>query len=242
MRKLFVEKKCGAAFILSGPEHKHLSIVLRARPGDEVILCPGDGCDYLYRIASIGRDETLLRLITVKEGSMPSVPVTLFMPLLKGDKNELVVQKTVELGIAAIYPYISRYSQLKAESLKPERLNKIIKEACEQCGASKLSVLHAVLAFSEVLPLLQSFSSVIFFYERERELDIKSFLGEDRPALSKDGVAIVVGGEGGFAEDEAAALKAAGAVSVSLGARILRAETACITAAALTLYEYGALK
>lgn len=235
MRKIFVKEDCSNEVHLSGDEHLHLSVVLRARIGDEVTLCNGDGYDYIYVIKAIDKKSTALTLIERRVNlSEPKVKAALMVSLLKGDKLDYVCQKLTELGFSDIYPVVTDYTQVKRESVKVERLNKICKEAAQQCGRGKVAVCHSPMTLDEAIAEAKKFDNVLFFYEK----DGKSF--KEVAANLVGSSAIFVGGEGGWSEEEAN--KLGFAERINLGKRILRAETACVTAAALIMYESGELK
>ena len=236
MKRFFVDKVTDPP-VLSGEQHKHLSLVLRARPGDNVILCAGDGYDRICTIKDIRRNETLLTLREkVRNESEPDISVTLFMSVMKGDKNDLVVQKATELGACEIYPVITKFVQNHERVVKTERLNKIAAEAAKQCGRSMVPIVRDTINFKDIPCMLGGFDLVVFPYENARELSLKGFLTAIDKSTVKS-VAVVVGSEGGFADDETLALTNAGVVPVTLGKRILRAETANIAVLSVVMYE-----
>lgn len=236
MRKIFVDK-IQEDNVLTGTDHAHVSVVLRARIGDKLTLCDGDGYDYLYEIVGIDNKSTKLRLLDkTPVESEPKARVDLFVALLKADKLEWVCQKCTELGISGIYPFMSEFVQVKKESLKPERLNKICKEAAQQCGRGKVPFISNPLAFKELLAQLESYDNVLFLYEKGGS-QLK-----ERIKVMGGKTAIIIGSEGGFSDREADELVAKGIEPISLGKRILRAETACITAVTLAMYEMGELQ
>ncbi len=230
MRKIFVDK-ISEDNVLTGNDHNHVSVVLRAKVGDELVLCDGDGYDYRYRITKIDSKNTYLTFIDKTEcNAEPSTNVELFVALLKSDKLEWVCQKCTELGLSAITPFISDYVQVKKESVKVERLNKICKEAAQQCGRGKVPVVNQPIKFNDMLKKLSQFDNVLFLYEKEGAKLKES-------CLKKGSVAIIVGSEGGFSASEANEIVDIGATPINLGKRILRAETACVAAATLAMYE-----
>ena len=235
MRKIFVDKDCRENLALTGDDHLHLSVVLRARIGDKVTFCNGDGYDYIYEIKAIDKKSTALTLIEkLKNNSEPKTKAALMVSLLKGDKLDYVCQKLTELGFDEIYPITTDFTQVKKESVKVERLNKICKEAAQQCGRGKVPVCHAPIDFDKAVEIAKGFDSVLFFYEK----DGKPF--SDVAGNLSGSVAVFIGGEGGWSESEAAKMNFASVVN--LGNRILRAETACVTAATLVMYESGELQ
>ena len=235
MRKIFVDKISDDS-VLTGDDHAHVSVVLRARVGDMLVLCDGDGYDYTYEITRIDSKSTKLRLIKKQEvDTEPKARVDLFVALLKADKLEWVCQKCTELGIITIRPFISEHVQVKKESVKVERLNKICKEAAQQCGRGRVPKLSEPIKFDQMLDLLSDYDNVLFLYEKGGdELNKSDLKGES--------VAIIVGSEGGFSEREANEIMGKGVSPITLGKRILRAETACVAATALAMFNMGELK
>ena len=238
MRKFFVDKLTDKV-VLTGAEHKHLSVVCRAKKGEIIVLCDGY-YDGKYEISDIKRDSTTLILQNKTENrSETLIDVDLYFCALKGDKNDFSVQKCTELGVKNFYPVISDYVQSGAKNVNTERLERIAEEASKQCGRGALPKIHAVSNFEEATEKLKKYPLVVFPYESEKNLDIKSFL---RGAESADKVAVLVGSEGGFSEREVDTLKCFGIMPVTLGNRILRAETACIATVSAVMYERGEMK
>lgn len=231
MKKIFVDK-IRDDNVLAGDDHAHVSVVLRARIGDKLTLCDGDGYDYHYEITGIDKTATRLKFLDRTEcDSEPKTIVDLYVALLKSDKLEWVCQKCTELGVNAIYPFMSEFVQVKKESIRGERLNKICKEAAQQCGRGKVPSIHEPMDFKTMTDRVKSYDNVLFMYEKN---GVKL-----NDCIKKRGgsAAIIIGSEGGFSDREAALLIDNGIKPISLGKRILRAETACVTAVALAMYE-----
>ena len=222
---------------LTGEEHKHLSVVLRAKTGDEIILCTGDGYDRICKIEEIRKNETVLSPVkTVKNESEPSIRVALFMSVMKGDKNDLVVQKATELGVSEIFPVITRYVQAHDKTVKTERFGRIVAEAAKQCGRSVLPKVNSPVEFNDAARKFSEYDLRVFPYENAEKPSLKEFLrGTECKGISS--AAIFVGSEGGFAEEEAELLASYGVVPVTLGKRIMRAETANIAVLSALMYE-----
>lgn len=237
MKRLFVDKT-DSIVTLTGDTHKYLSVVLRAKTDDEVVLCDGDGYDCIYGISQISREKTVLTLRErVKNQNEPNVDVTLFSAIMKGDKNEVVVQKAVELGAKEIYPMHTRFVQNFDRSIKIDRLNKIALEAAQQCGRSVLTKVREPIGFADLLDKIKKFDLAVFPYEKATAPSIKEFLGLKAHAGDIRTVAIIIGSEGGFADEEAASLQGVGVTPLTLGKRILRAETANIAVLSAVMYE-----
>lgn len=235
MRRIVVDN-VNEKIVLLGGDHKYFAVVLRAKIGDVVEVCCGDGFVYDYKVVAISKDRTeLAKIGKRKDDTEPKTNLTLFMPVLKGDKNDYVVQKLTELGVKRICPFVSEFSQ--AKSLKADRLEKIAREAVMQCGRGAMPVIDEVMSFDDALSRFSECDAVVFPYEKEQGADLKSAA---QTLVGARNIAIIIGPEGGFSDDEASSV-ARFAKPVTLGKRILRAETACIVCASIVLYELGEL-
>jgi RNA methyltransferase, RsmE family len=213
-----------------GDEFVHAVKVLRQKVGYTVILCTGDGFDLTAEITEINKDNFNAKVISRAENTaVPKRKITLYQGSLKGGKNDFVVQKAVELGVSKVVFFVSRYVTETAVSV--DRLQKIAIEAMKQCGrADKLSV--EVLAFSDALKTASG--EKLFFYEFERETRVNDI------EISGD-ASVFIGSEGGFSDYEVQLAKESGAHVLSLGNRILRAETATVAALTLVMNAVGEL-
>ena len=216
---------------ITGSDAHHIARSLRMAEGDEVFVSDGCGRDYLCRLTRI-RDGECIAEIERECGALSESPIriTLFMAYPKGDKMETVVQKAVELGAYSIVPFessrcIKRPSGDKVEKITA-RLSRIAEEAAKQCGRSRIPTVEPIAAFSAVADRIKDFTRVLFCYENEKTVSIKEALSSLDGCGTPESLAVIVGSEGGFSEEEAERFSSAGAVSVSLGKRILRAETA----------------
>ena len=235
MRKIFVTSIEGSNVVLTGDNHAHLAYAMRSRVGDEVIVCC-DKIDYYCSIIKISKNETVLAINSYTPVTTePEIEITLFPAILKGDKMEFVVQKTTELGVCEISPFVSKNCECRVQAVRIDRLKKIAEEASKQCGRGIIPTINEVCAFDNVVDSLKNFDYVVFPYEHAVKPDLKEFL------RSKNGkrVAIVVGSEGGFTESEVEQMKNAGAKPITLGSRIMRAETASVAVTSVVMYESG---
>ena len=226
---------------LNGTDAHHLADVMRAKIGENVILCDAHAVEYVGTITSIqpGRVE-----FTVTEGypsaAEPTVDVTLLVGYPKQDKLEQVIRHGVELGCDHFIPFFSRYcvAAPKKEEQKNERYNRIAFEAAKQCGRGVLPDVALPLPnFGAVCRTFDQYDLVLFCYECGGA-PLRQLLADAKPADGqKLRLAIVTGAEGGFAAEEAEMAAKAGAKTVGLGPRILRCETAplAVLAAVMTL-------
>ena len=248
-KRFFIEKdKISGSFItLDNDEHMHLSKVLRLRVGENV-ECFYDGSEiFECVIKSISKNSSELEILSSKPCIQnPSLHVTLFQALPKLDKLELITQKLTELGISKIVPFSSKFCIAKENSNKIERLKKIVVSACKQCGRTKLVDVCDSLKFDKMVNSLDNYDLVIFANECEKSKSLKQVLTEQKDALAQKlqnnslKVAYIVGSEGGFDKDEIEIISKK-ACSVTLGNRILRAETAGIVLGGIICYELGVI-
>ena len=236
--RYFASEFTGTTAALTGPDAHHLGKVMRARPGDEVILCDGAGFDYTAAVAAVTPDRVEFRLLEKRPSDAePSVEVTLFAGYPKQDKLEFIVQKAVELGAARVVPFFSRFcvAAPKKEDQKNVRYARIAAEAAKQAGRGVIPAVELPLDIKDLPARFDQFDLVLFFYEGG---------GQSLRALVKNQkrVALITGAEGGFAPEEAALLTAAGAMPVGLGPRILRCETAPVAALAAVMTLAGQLE
>ncbi len=218
--------------IIEGEDARHIARSLRMAVGDAITLSDGEGVDYECALTLI-RD-TLCECEILSSSPSQGEPknrITLYMAYPKGDKMEFIIQKAVELGVSRIVPFessrcIKRPDKDKLGKLK-ERHNRIAREAAGQSERGRLTEVCEVRPFAEIKKEIEKIPLALFCYERENERSIKqALLGCE----SGSELAVIVGAEGGFSTEEAEELISVGAVSVSLGKRILRCETAPIFA------------
>lgn len=239
--RYFTRELADGQAALTGSDAHHLANVMRARPGEQVVLCGPDGLEYTGTVTAIlpGRVE-----FSVSEGAPskaePDLAVTLFVGYPKQGKLEEIIRHSVELGVSRIVPFFSRYcvAAPKKEDVKNERYNRIAAEAAKQAGRAVLPRVELPLArFSDVCGALAGYDKALFFYEGGGE-PLRTVL---TPGSART-LALVTGSEGGFSPEEAGAAAAAGAVTVGLGPRILRCETAPLSALTAAMLLTGNLE
>lgn len=236
-RRFFVRPEAVSAdglITVSGTEAEHMIRVLRMKEGYKAVILTGDGCERLSTVVRVTRGEVLLREESVTRADRRSVSLTLFAGNLKNGNLDLVVRKAVELGVDRIVPFVSARTDEK--KFNRERAERIALEAAKQCGALFLSEVEEQISFKEVLDRVENYDKTWFCYENETRSPLAKIAREEGRSF-----ALIVGSEGGFTDEEAAAAVAAGAESVTLGRRILRAETADIVASAFALGALGEL-
>lgn len=222
---------------LFGEDEKHIKTVLRAREGEEITLCDGEGVDYQCRIASLERGVLLDILSKEVCETEPKTKITLYQGLPKADKMELIIQKCVELGVDRIVAVSTERAIVKLdkkEAKKLERWQKIAEAAAKQSGRGKIPEIgQQVLKFKEAVAEAKELDGAIIPYEREEETGIRQFVEN----FKGESVGVFIGPEGGFADEEIALAQENGITPITLGKRILRTETAGMTTTAILLYE-----
>jgi 16S rRNA (uracil1498-N3)-methyltransferase len=266
MHRFFVPADAFGAqpITLSGDQAHQVRRVLRMRLGDRATLLDGRGWACEGILIAIGETEVKFQTIRRWEvAGEPATHITLYQAVLKGERFGWALQKGVEVGVSAFAPLICernvvdcRLAGMAAAEGKRERWARIIQEAAEQCGRGRLPELRPAQLFAQAVqpasfPAPEGAAALLQGLGGAAREEIRLILWEDEhEARLRDtlagcnfgpgaGIQLFVGPEGGFTEDEVAMARSYGVRPVSLGPRILRAETAGIVAAALILYEAG---
>lgn len=225
---------------LEGADVNHMKNVLRMKPGEDVRIHDGMGKTYLCCISSYQSESAVLDILKELDSDteLPS-RLVLFQGLPKGDKMDWIVQKAVELGAYRIVPFAARRSVVKLDekksAKKQARWQAISKGAAEQSGRGIIPEVYNAVTFMEALRLAADLDVILIPYEMEEGMrETARAIGEIAPGQS---VGIFIGPEGGFEEEEIALAKEAGAHPVTLGRRILRTETAGLTALSILMYH-----
>ena len=246
MRRFFVDEltvKTGA-LVLSGAEANHIRTVLRMVPGDHLILIDSKGARVEAVIVSADRREVAVRLEKPLPSPPPSpVEITLCQALLRSHSMDLIIQKTSELGVDQILPFVSERTIVRPDKgalvNKLKHWREIALSATKQSGRIKPAEIGSLCTFGELMNRWKGEESLkILLWEQESAESLKTFLRSLKPYRKAVGV---IGPEGGFSPDEIREAREAGFVSASLGPRILRSETAAVVLTALLQYEWGDL-
>lgn len=224
---------------IEGDDARHIARSLRMAVGDHLTVCDGSSMEYFCRLLRIRDEECELSLLEEKLSSAePKSEIILCMAYPKGDKIETVIQKAVELGATKIVPFESKRCIKRPKAEKLDKLNlrhaRIAEEAAKQCGRASVPEVSSPVSFAEMLKIATSAPLSLLCYEGEDTRSLKDALPDSPPPS----ISIIIGAEGGFDYDEAAAAEAAGAISVSLGKRILRCETAPSYVLSAISYKY----
>ncbi len=240
LTRVYVESTLAAEAVIELPPDTagHLAKVLRARPGDELILFGGDGCEFSGAIDSVRGSRVT---VVVGAGAVvdreSSLAVTLVQCVPRGDRMDFIVQKATELGVTRIVPVLSQRSVVRLDDTQAE--SKVIHwravavSACEQCGRNRLPTIASPVALIDYLG-----SSVAACRRILLDPDGQSAT----PATVDGAVEIAIGPEGGFGAEELDAFRIARFVGVQLGPRILRTETAALAALTWLQTRYGDLR
>lgn len=248
MSKFFVEEKQvnGDKINIIGNDIKHIKNVLRKKAGENLTICElSNTKDYLCEILKVSDESIECRIIEELNNNVESnIHVTIIQGLPKADKMELIIQKSVELGVYDITPIEMKRCVVKLndkdKQKKIARWQKISEVAAKQCGRNIIPNINTIINIKNICNLIPEYDIVLIAYENEKETTIKEELKKMKQSYSKDKIikiAIIIGPEGGIAEEEIALLKENGAKTITLGKRILRTETASLNILSSIMYE-----
>lgn len=224
---------------ITGSDVNHIRNVLRMKPGETVRVSDGRGSCYDGVIEALQTDEIIVRLSGEKiESTELPVETVLFQGLPKSDKMELIIQKNTELGVSAIVPVATSRAVVKLDEKKADnkvkRWNSIAESAAKQSKRTLIPEVRSVMSFKQALAEASAFDIKLMPYENAEGMAFtRKCIGEIKTGAK---VAIFIGPEGGFSEEEVAAASAAGFVPITLGRRILRTETAGMSVMSMLSY------
>lgn len=246
MHRFFVKREnvFEGSIIVEGEDVQHISRVLRLQVGDRIVLCDGEGTDYITAIESMDK-HSIKAAVLDKEASRgeTDIDVVLYQGIPKSTKMDLIIQKCTELGVNRIVPVSTMRTIVKLESEKDEkkkveRWTKIAEEAAKQSGRGIIPRINMPMTFSEALKDAARLDTAIIPYELEGSLSIKEALRNGKASS----IGFFIGPEGGFDTSEIDIAKESGAMPVTLGSRILRTETAGVAVLTSIMYEYDQMK
>lgn len=226
-RRYFVDAPIsGDSAQLTGPEAHHLLHVMRAKPGDEVVLFDGSGDEFPARIERLGRSEVALAVLE-RETVDRELPgqLTLAVALPKGDRQRWLVEKAVELGVSRLVPLETERSVAQPNAKALDRLRRAVIEASKQCGRNRLMEIVPAQPWSEFLATTDSAQRLIAH-------PTGGISSVDVPFSHTEPIVVAVGPEGGFSDAEVTAAMNHSWQAIVLGQRILRIETAALALAA----------
>lgn len=241
MQHFFVaaEQRDGNVIWITGPDVNHIKNVLRMKQGDRLVVSDGEDQDYYCVITEITAEHVTVSVEEAAEAAELPARLYLFQGLPKSDKMERIIQKAVELGAHQIIPVAMKRSVVKLDEKKQKsriaRWNGIAVSAAKQSGRGMIPVVTGVMTMDEVLKAAEKLNMLLVPYENASGMEAT----REALALVKAGmdIGILIGPEGGFDPEEIERLQKAGARTVSLGRRILRTETAGLSALTLCMYQ-----
>lgn len=245
MHRFFVPQLYNDEMTIEGVDARHISRVLRMQVGARLQIVSDDGVSALAEISAIDGERVSVRCLEkLAESHEPRVCLVLAQGLAKGEKMDFIIQKAVEMGAYSVIPVAMEHSVVRLEGVKAqkkvERWQKIAESAAKQSKRDLIPQVQPVMSFDAMLASCDCQTRIIA-YECEDRLSLKQAL---RSAEAEGGISsllLIIGPEGGISEGELDAARGAGAVPVSLGKRILRAETAGLVAISAIFYETGDL-
>jgi 16S rRNA (uracil1498-N3)-methyltransferase len=245
MRRFFFDPKTrrGDRVILSKEESRHIKKVLRLEAGAVVELLDGDGGLFRGEITAMDRSVEVVITATLSAEDEATTSLEVYQAILKGEKMDTVVQKCTELGVTSMVAMQSSRCQGKLDPVlaakKQGRWQRIGLAACKQCMRPVPMDIVEPLSFTEAIcsERLGKKSLRILFWEEEKEVHLRDI----KEIETADSIALLLGPEGGLSEEEVELARQHGWISVSLGERILRAETATLTAVSIVQFLSGRL-
>ena len=218
--------------ILEKSSTHHLLKVLRKKEGDEIILFDGKGNSCLGVISSLNKSQLELEIIELFDKTLRSgIKISLGQSLIKSDPLNFIIQKATELGVASFYPLITDRSVIKLKMTKNRALkwSLIARGACEQCGENWLPIIENPMKLDKWAEVEESKIKIVLYPHANNKISDLDY---------KDSVSLAIGPEGDFTEYEVDSLIEKGFIPVTIGQRILRAETAAISA--ISSVRFGA--
>lgn len=234
--RLFVEAQleAGAELPLEKNQAHLLLYTLRARVGDRVVLFNGRDSEWAAEVSHIGKKDVSLRVQSLRAAQKNAPDIWLVFAPVKNEKIDFLAKRAVELGVSALLPVMTRYTMVSRVNM--ERLHANAVEAAEQCGRMDIPVLHAPQTLDRLLGAWSPSRMIIYCDESGSGAPIAEALS----GLKRGPAAVLTGPEGGFAQEERAMIAGMkNATPVSMGPRILRAETAALAALALAQAHLG---
>ncbi len=243
MKKIFLtsNKLEGEKIFVNSEESNHIMNSLRHKIGDKILVSNEIDKEYLTKIIDFEKGQVVLKIEDISPLQKSHKEIVLVQGLCKGEKMDFIIQKATELGVKKIIPLetrrtIVKYDKIKGEK-RVERWQKIAAEAAKQSNASLIPQVSQIEKLKDFGNNLEENTKYILFWEDEDELYLKDVLSETK----EDKLTLIIGPEGGFDEQEVRNLEGKGVITVSLGNKILRTETAALAATTCVMYHFGEL-
>lgn len=245
MHRFFVPQLYNEEMYIEGVDARHISKVLRMQPGAQLQIVSDDGVSAVAEITAIDSERVTVRCLEkLAESHEPRVKLVLAQGLAKGEKMDFIIQKAVEMGAYSVIPVAMEHSVVRLDGAKAakkvERWQKIAESAAKQSKRDIIPEVQPVQSMTEMLAKC-AWQTKIIAYECEDRLSLKAALKAAEEAGGISELLLIIGPEGGISEGELEQARQAGVVPVSLGRRILRAETAGLVAISAIFYETGDL-
>ena len=245
MHRFFVPQLYNEEMYIEGVDARHISKVLRMQPKDRLQIVSDDGVSAMAEITAIASERVSVRCLEkLAESHEPRVRLVLAQGLAKGEKMDFIIQNAVEMGAYSVIPVAMEHSVVRLDGAKAakkvERWQKIAESAAKQSKRDIIPQVQQVQSMAEMLANCDCTTKIIA-YECEDRLSLKAALKAAEAAGGIKELLLIIGPEGGISEGELELARQAGAVPVSLGRRILRAETAGLVAISAIFYETGDL-
>lgn len=240
MHCFYIDPPVDGAATLPKDEAKHAARVLRLRPGDSVCAMDGAGGRWDAEISRVDSDGVAVRLLKPLPDNEPPVRVTVYQGVPKSEKLDLIAQKLTELGAAALIPVRMARCVAKLDEKdgrkRRERLERIALEATKQCRRARAPEISEPVTWKQAIQRMGRHDLVLVPWEDASGRRVKDAYTECPDARD---IGIVIGPEGGMSEDEVSALADIHALTVTLGPRILRTETASVVSAGMVMMLWG---
>lgn len=242
MHCFYIEPPVDGVAALKKDEAKHAARVLRLKPGDIVCAMDGAGGRWDAEIERVDADGVAVRLHEALQDNEPPVRVTVYQGIPKAEKLDFIAQKLTELGAAALIPVRMERCVVKLDERdskkRRERLERVALEAAKQCQRARAAEIGEPVTWKQALEAMRRHDLVLVPWEDARGWRMKDAYADHPEAVD---IGIVIGPEGGMSEDEVRAMQDIDALTVTLGPRILRTETAAVVSAALAMQLWGDL-
>ncbi len=233
-KRFVVEGEVKDKINISGEEHNHLSNVLRLKVGDKIIVTNGTEFDYICKILTIEKKSTLCEVVSKERNTHnPNKTIDVYQALIKNDKMSLLTQKLSEVGASNLILFETKFQTVKPSENKKDKLQKISDQSSKQCKRSIPLKVSEIITFKEMLNMINNYDLAIFANETEGTVRLSEMVEKIK---NHSKIAVIIGSEGGFDKSDIEQIIKAGAISVSLGNRILKAETASMTLASFVSF------
>lgn len=229
----------GTVITIIGDDANHISRVLRMKVGEHITACDEFGCEYDTVVRQTGQTVLLDVISSAQSQNEPPYRAVVYQALVKGDRFDTVLQKSTELGACEIVPMICSRCTVKLSlseySKKVERWQRIALEAAKQCGRAIIPKVREPITFDEAVSEAAESDLPIFCYEGGGTVPLPEIIGKTEKPQS---ISILIGPEGGYADEEAEKVTKSGLKMTGLGRRILRTETAAPFVLSCLVYRY----